>query len=421
MKLNPLQMTLAVAWKDLQVIFKDRGLLIVIIGLPLVFSVFNGFVNQNLSSSGEGVTFPVAVVNLDQDIYGDQIASILESIDVLDVTTLDSLAAAEQHVLDSKALAAIMIPAGLTQNIKDYQSSEIEVIVDTTQQQFASIVASLMKDVVGPVIVQGEISYAIRTLLSEIPEFQQADPQTQNALAMQNFGVQMAQVQKMISDPWVKIETKIFEDEETVVIPDNIFAMIVPSFVVMFAFFIVGAMSAELLKERQEGTLRRLIAAPLHRWTIIAGKMLAYIGLVLIQVAIIFGVANLFFDMPVGNSLTGLLAVSLALGLTATALGMLVASLAKTDKQADSTGILLGFVLAAVGGCFMIGTPVPLYQQGGMVQTISRLIPHAHALIAYGKLINQNAGLLDVLPQIGLLMVYTLAFFAIAVWRFRFE
>lgn len=421
MKLNALQMTLAVAWKDLQVIFKDRGLLIVIIGLPLVFSVFNGFVNQNLSSSGEGVTFPVVLVNLDQDTYGDQIASTLESIDVLEITTLESPATAEQQVLDSKALAAIVIPAGLTQKIGDYQPTEIEVIVDTTQQQFASIVASLMKEVVGPVIVQGEISYAIRTLLSEIPEFQQADPQTQNALAMQNFGVQMAQVQKMITDPWVKLETKTFEDKDTVVIPDNIFAMFVPSFVVMFAFFIVGAMSSELLKERQEGTLRRLIAAPLQRWTIIAGKMLAYIGLVLIQVAIIFGVANLFFDMPVGNSLPGLLAVSLALGLTATALGMMVASLAKSDKQADSTGTLLGFVLAAVGGCFMIGTPVPLYHQGGMVQTISRLIPHAHALIAYGKLINQNAGLIDVLPQIGLLMVYTLAFFAIAVWRFRFE
>lgn len=412
---------LSVAWKDLQIIFKDRGLLLVIIGLPLVVSVLNGYINQNMFGSTEGVTFPVVLVNQDQDIYGDQIADILETIQNLDITSLTSPSEAEQQVLESKALAAIIIPPDLTNKIQAYQSSVIDVIIDPTQKQYASIITAIMNKVAGPVVVQGEVSYAIRTLLSEIPEFQQADPQTQNAYAMQSFGAQMAQVQKMQSDPWIAIQTQTLDDEEMVVVPTNLFAMFVPSFVVMFAFFIVGAMAAELLKEKREGTLRRLIASPIPRWTIIAGKILAYIGLVLIQVAVIFGIANLFFDMPVGNSLTGLILVSIMLGLTATALGMAVAALAKSDKQADSMGTLMGFVLAALGGCFILGSPVPLYNQGGTIQTISRLIPHSHALIAYGKLINESGGVVDVLPQIGILLVYSLIFFLVAVWRFRFE
>lgn len=422
MKNNFVRATFSVAWKDLQVILKDRGLVFVIIGLPLIMSVFYGFLNQKMFSTTEGMTFPVAVANLDQDVYGNQIVDILESIAILEITMENNLANAETLVRESKVLAAIILPAGLTQNVKDYQPSEVQVMIDPTQKQVASAITAIMRDVLSPVVIQGEVSYAIRTLLSEIPEYQQADPQTQNALAMQSFGVQMSQVQQMESDPWIDLETiSATQDKDSVVIPNNVFALFAPGFVVMFTFFIVGAMGQTILQERQEGTLRRLMAAPIPRWSIIIGKMFAFIGLVLIQVFLIFGISNAAFNMPVGKSLSGLVVVSIAMGLAATSMGMMIASLARSDKQADSIGTLQGFVLGALGGCIMLGSPVPLYNQGGTIQTISRLTPHAHALIAFGKLINQNMGLVDVLPQVGILLGFTLLFFGIATWRFRFE
>lgn len=422
MKTNFVRATFTVAWKDLQVILKDRGLVFVIIGLPLIMSVFYGYLNQKAFASTEGVTFPVVVVNQDQDVYGNQVVDILERIDVLDLTFEQDITIAENHVLNSEVLAAIILPAGLTQNVKDYQSSEVQVIVDPTQKQLASTITAVMQDVLSPVIVQGEVSYAISTLLAEIPEFQQADPQTQNALAMQSFGVQMAQVQQMQSEPWISLEMiSAAQDRNSVVIPKNVFALFAPGFVVMFTFFIVGAMGKTILQERQEGTLRRLMAAPIMRWSIILGKMLAFVGLSLIQVFLIFGVSNAAFDMPVGKSLLGLVVVSIAMGLAATSMGMMIASLSKTDKQADSIGTLQGFVLGALGGCIIMGSPVPLYNQGGTIQMISRLTPHAHALMAYGKLINQGMGLVDVLPQVGILLLFTLVFLLVAIWRFKFE
>lgn len=405
----------------MQVLFRDRGLLAIIIGLPLVMSVLGSYVNQQMSSSSEGVTFPVILVNQDNDLYGKQIETILKDIDVLDITRLDSPEEAENQVRESKVLAAIILPSDLTEAVNSYTQAQVEVVIDPTQQEFASIITAIMNEVVGPVAVQGEISYAIRTLLSEIPAYQQADAATQNAVAMQSFGVQMAQVQELANDPWVSIESRTLQGEDVVILPDNMFALFVPGFVVMFAFFIVGAMGAELLQERQQGSLRRLMAAPIPRWTIIIAKMMAYIGLVLVQVLIIFGVASLFFQMPLGSSLVGLILVSVVLGLTATSMGVMVAALARTDKQADSIGMLLGFVLAAVGGCMVIGSPVPLYNQGGTVQLISRLTPHSHALMAFGKLINEGAGVVDVLPEIGILLAFSAVFFLIAIWRFRFE
>ena len=421
MTTNPIRVALSTAWKDMQVLFRERGLLAIIIGLPLVMSVLNSYVNQQLNASNEGITFPVILVNQDHDLYGKQIETILKGIDVLDITYLDSPEEAENQVRDSKVLAAIILPPDLTEAVDSYTPSQVEVVIDPTQQEFASIITAIMNKVVGPVALQGEISYAIHTLFSEIPAYQQADAATRNAVAMQTFGVQMAQVQQLQDDPWVSLEARTIAGEDVVILPDNMFSLFVPGFVVMFAFFIVGAMSAELLQERQQGSLRRLMAAPIPPWAIIIAKMLAYIGLVLVQVLIIFGVASLFFGMSLGESLPALLLVSLALGLTSTSLGVMLASLARTDKQADSIGMMLGFVLAALGGCMVIGSPVPLYNQGGMVQVISRLTPHAHALIAYGKLLNEGAGVLQILPQIGILLAFSAVFFVIAVWRFRFE
>jgi hypothetical protein len=52
---------------------------------------------------------------------------------------------------------------------------------------------------------------------------------------------------------------------------------------------------------------------------------------------------------------------------------------------------------------------------------VSRMTPHAHALEGYWLLMNEGAGVVDVLPQIAILVGMAAIFFVIAVWRFRFD
>jgi ABC-2 type transport system permease protein len=317
-------------------------------------------------------------------------------------------------------MAAVLIPPGLTQNVNTYQSSEIKVLLDPTQEDYARLIPGILKDVVAPVTLVGELSYGIRTLLQDFPPYQEADEATRRGLEAQSLAVNMAQVQKQQSEPWVKVLAVSSTEKDLVIVPDNIFTMVVPSFVVMFAFFIVGAMASDLLKERQEGTLRRLMTAPLRRWTIIAGKMLAFVVLVMAQVTLIFGGANLIFDMPLGESLLGLVLVTIAMGLAATGLGMLVAAVSKTDRQADTTGTLLGFILAGLGGCFAFSA-IPIYKGGGTMEMISLFVPHSHALRGFDILLVQGKGLADVLPEVGVLLGFALVFMLVAAWRFKYE
>jgi ABC-2 type transport system permease protein len=421
MKTNPLRIILVTAWKDLQIIFRDRGFLVVVLLLPAVFSIFFGTINQQaIENSRSSITFPVALVNQDAGAYGSQIAKIMAGIDVLKLTTLETPAEAEALVRDSQVVAAVLIPPDLTRQVDSYQPSQVTVLVDPTQQNFGGIVTGIIKEVVSPVVLVGELSYGIRTLLADYTPYQQADEATRRGFVAQSLAVNMSQVQKMQSEPWVKVSARNSEGKDLVIVPDNLFAMIVPMFTVMFAFFIVGTVGAELLKEKQAGSLRRLMAAPIPRSAIIAGKMLAYLVLVLIQVALIFGGASLIFDMPLGNSPLALLLVTLAVGLAATGLGMLLAAISKTDRQADSTGLLLGFLLAGLGGCFSFDV-VPLYKGGGLMQTVTRFIPQGQAVYAFDKLLIEGKDLVAVLPNIGVLLLMALIFFAIAVWRFKYE
>ncbi len=133
-----LRVIFAAAWKDLQVIFRDRGALIVIIGLPMVFAMLNGSVNQQMMKSGEGLVFPVAVLNEDTGAFGSQVVSILDSIDILDLHPAESRAAAEADVRESKVLAAIFLPADLTGRVNAHQPTEVEVMIDPTQAGVAA-------------------------------------------------------------------------------------------------------------------------------------------------------------------------------------------------------------------------------------------------------------------------------------------
>jgi hypothetical protein len=83
-------------------------------------------------------------------------------------------------------------------------------------------------------------------------------------------------------------------------------------------------------------------------------------------------------------------------------MGMMIAGVAKSGNQASNIGVILGLVLAVIGGCLpMAGGST--YRAGGFIGTLARLTPHAHALEGYFRLMMENGTVVTVLPQMGIL------------------
>ena len=93
--------------------------------------------------------------------------------------------------------------------------------------------------------------------------------------------------------------------------------------------------------------------------------MLAYVMVVVLQVVFLFGIGAGLFRLDIGDSLVGLLAVSIALGLAVATFGLLLGVVTRTGRQADILGTLAAFVLPFISGIFPMNGFDPLVHVRG--------------------------------------------------------
>ncbi|NLG26941.1 MAG: ABC transporter permease, partial [Chloroflexi bacterium] len=278
----------------------------------------------------------------------------------------------------------------------------------------------IMNQVVDELTIWGEIQHGVRTVLLESGVLQDAGEAAQRAAEAQSLGTVMTTLNEMRRRPAVAVDSETMQGAQLLGGMEMYFALLFPGITVMFVFFAVGMSGASLLNERDSGTLRRLIAAPISRVAVIGGKVLAYALLTCAQVVVLFAVGNIVFGMPLGQSPLALALLTVLLGLVAAAFGLMIAALSRTPKQADNIGTLLGFLLAGLGGCIAIG-PIPATRQAGMMSILARMTPQGNALEGYYSLMAENAGLSLIGTELLALLGFVVAFVAIAAWRFRYE
>jgi ABC-2 type transport system permease protein len=129
---------------------------------------------------------------------------------------------------------------------------------------------------------------------------------------------------------------------------------------------------------------------------------------------VIFGIYVLGIDW--GNSVAGLVVLLLAFSLAATALGTLLGTLVRSTAQAGSLAPITGMVMALVGGCWF---PEEMFSD--TAKTVNQFLPTTWALHGLNDLGLRRLGLVDILPEAGVLMIFAVVFFALAIWCFRYE
>jgi len=417
-----LYFTLAVAWKEIQVLARDRGALAMLFLFPILLSSVQGGANLMVSAEGEtpSILLHVGLVNGDAGVFGGEVSKALQSIDVLDVETFEQSADAEEKVAKGEIAAAIVIPPGFSEKIDAYTPVAVEVVIDPAQPESVSIVTGIMNQVVAEVNIWGEIQYGVRSVLNSSGLLEIATPEQLAAIAAQNLGVIMTRLNELRRNPAIEVISEDLAGESAEGGMMAFVSYVYAAYIVLFIFFVVGTCAESIQDERENGTLRRLVAAPIPRGAIIAGKMLGFMVIPCLQVVLIFAVGSIFFDIPLGQSPIGLVVLTLIVAAVSTSLGLLLATLVKSKKQAGDMGTLLGFVLGFAGGAIPIA-PLLMTRMEGPMSILSRLTPHANAIEAYYSLITENASLVDILPEIGILVGMMVIFLTIAMKRLKFQ
>lgn len=431
----------ALTQKDLKILLRDRTGMIVLFAMPIMFILVMSVALQGMFDVGSA-DHPVKllVVNLDQGaLYlnqeemhlGQAIVDALDGFDGLDIVTeIDgqplTRERAEALIADGTYAMALVLPPDLTQQVIDAVSGSappapitVTFITDPgASSQLTAPVLAASAATMNRTVAYAQAPYRIRLALehaaAELPPEQRAwiAPIANALIAELTTTYNLGDIG---GESEIRIETEAPASFQVEQLPTAV-EQNVPGYAIFGVFFIVGVLASSILNEKETGTFRRLMAAPLPRSVLLLGKLLPYYLVNVIQVALMFAIGRLVFGMNLGHSPAAWLMITLATAATATGLGLLVAALGKTESQISGIATLLALTLAAIGGMM-----VPTFAMPPFMQQLAKISPHYWALQGYQDVIVRGLGWQAVLPETGVLLAFAATFYAFAVWKFRFE
>ena len=194
-----------------------------------------------------------------------------------------------------------------------------------------------------------------------------------------------------------------------------VYLWVVPGFTVMFAFFLISIMARSFIIERDQGTLRRLLMAPVGSLPVLVGKTMPFYLTSVVQCSLLFICGRLLFGMPWGAQPGYLIPVIICTSAAATSLGLLLSTLVQSDQQVSSYGTTLILVLSSVSGCFF---PREFFPK--LMKSISLFTPHAWALKAFDAVLTQpSVDPILIVNCCGMLLLFAFVFFTCGWMRFR--
>jgi len=351
--------------KDIWLLLRDRGALISLFVLPVVFIV--AFGSMFRFGPGEGTPRAIPYWHAPGDARGEAIAKALDATPGFVGRADPSAAAVRAEVARDAAPAGLVVPAG---------PGPVELVIDLA----------------APIQVRGPLEGALRGVVvrAVVPGVAGMPP------------LLVPRAPPGLARPLAQISS---------------FQVAVPGNAVLFGFFIALTVAMAFTGERRTGTWRRLLAAPVARWKALLATLVPYYLVGVGQLAFLFGIGVLAFGMQVAGSWVALVVLSLVVVFCAVSLGLLFAAIGGSEKQLGGIGSVVLLVMGLLGGCM-----VPRLTMPAFMKTLGLGVPHGWALDAYyDVLVRQGTTLADLAPQLTALVLFGIGFAGLGVALFRFE
>jgi ABC-2 type transport system permease protein len=168
--------------------------------------------------------------------------------------------------------------------------------------------------------------------------------------------------------------------------------------------------------ERQKGTLRRILTTPTRKGTYLFGTIFGQVLIALAQMTLLVGFGILVMKLNWAQNIPALVVMLVAGALAAAALGTMLGTFVRSAAQAQGLSIMLGMVMALMGGCWY---PLELFPQA--VRNVVKILPTTWAMQGLLDIVSRGQGLAGILPEAGVLLGFAAVFFVIGIWRFKYE
>jgi ABC-2 type transport system permease protein len=411
--------TLNIALKDLQIFFRDRGAVVQLFLLPLVFIVVFSGALATVGGESEDALIPLPVVDLDG---GQAAQALLQNLDAAGGVRIERYAQGQANALlkENEIARVLTVPADFSSGLEEGRQVTLRLVShpDANPEETESV-RLIIEGVAGDMALESQILASLR----QMGEMQASEPEASRSFAVERMQAQArSQFERAQVQPLVAVaQTVPGQEAEREEIPD-LDELAVPGFAVLFMFIMAQTTARSIYDEKKVGSFRRLLASPMSKASLLAGKMLPGLLMGILQAAVIFafGVVGLRLlglrAVTLGNSPLGVALVVVLIALCSSALGILIAAIARTENQIGGLSTLLLWGMGFVGGCV-----IPLVFLESFVGPLIRVVPHYWANRAFDHLMVRGLGLADVAIEMVVLLGFAVLFFAIGLWRFDFE
>ena len=181
--------------------------------------------------------------------------------------------------------------------------------------------------------------------------------------------------------------------------------------ILFFGFLLTGI---SFQRERSQGMLERLMAAPVSRMDVVGGYLLGFVLFALLQTLIIFFYMVYVLDVQYAGELWQILVFEIIIGIGAVCLGTFASMFARNEFQ-----IMQFIPIIIVPQMFLCGLLWPVEQMPDYLQWIAKFLPLTYGIDGMRALMQQGETLLEVGKELGILVAFAAAFMALASLSLR--
>ena len=190
----------------------------------------------------------------------------------------------------------------------------------------------------------------------------------------------------------------------------------VPAIMGMLLLLICAMMtSVSIVREKERGTMEVLLVSPIKPLMIIVAKVVPYLLLALVILAIILLMSATVLDVPLQGSLGWILIVSLIYILLALSLGLLISNIAQTQFVA----LLVSAMVLLLPTVMLSGMLFPVESMPTILQWISAIIPPRYYIQAMRKLMIMGVGIQEVWQEVVILIGMTALLLVVSLKKFK--
>ena len=368
-----LQRFFAIVLKEFIQMRRDRLTFGMMVGIPMVQLILFGYaINSNPKH------LPTAVYAADNSVFSRTLIWGLRNSSYFDITReAHGPAEIQNWLAEGQVQFAVTIPVDFSRKLLRGEKPDLLLEADATDPSAVGFAQAAVSQL-ATTVINRDLTGPLAKLRSSAPPFNIVSHQHYNPESISQYNI----------------------------VPGLMGVMLTMTMIIITGLAIT--------RERERGTMENLLSTPVHPGEVIVGKIVPYIMVGYVQVALVLLAAKFLFGVPFIGSVPLLVGLTFLFIVANLAVGITFSTIAKNQLQAEQMAFF--FFLPSL---LLSGYMFPFRGMPGWAQDLGECLPLTHFLRVVRGILLKGNGLTECAPDLWPIALFVAVMLFIGIKRYR--